>query len=140
MEEQILKNPDVEISAELLARELGKLYPVYREFIDTIESENFRFTPEWRYYKDGKAWLCKITYKKKTVAWLSLWKHCIKVGLYFTEKSGKGIETLDISDSLKKSYREHPLIGKLKPVVSEISKKSQLGDVYALMRYKSEIR
>ena len=140
MEEQVLKDPDKGITEDLLESELGKLYPVFREFMDCIETEPFGFTPEWRYYKDGKAWLCKITHRKKTVAWLSAWKHCFKVGLYFTEKTGAGIGDLDISESLKRAYEDNPMVGKLKPVTLEIDDNSQLQELYVLLEYKAGIR
>ena len=76
-------------------------------------------THEWRYYQDGKAWLCKITFRKKTVVWLSAWSDCFKLGFYFTEKSGGGIPGLHIKDSIKADYLNHQPIGKLKPLVVE---------------------
>ena len=136
-EEQLFKDPEIKVSPETLKSELGKRYPVFSEFLKQIESKEFGYQPEWRYYKDGKAWLCKVTHKKKTVAWVSLWRHCFKVAWYFTEKTGTGIEDLDISETLKTFYKEQKPIGKLKPIVSEVTKKSQLPDVYTLMRYKT---
>ncbi len=132
----LLKDPEVFPTAEVLGKVLDKTYSVFEEFINAIESEEFRFSPEWRYYKDGKAWLCKITYKKKTVVWLSVWPDCFKVALYFTEKSGEGISGLQIGDSIKEDYAKHVPIGRLKPVIVEIREKSQLLDIYALLKYK----
>jgi hypothetical protein len=140
MEEQLLKDPDVDFNDAYLEKETGKLYPVLKVFLDEVSSEAFGCNPEWRYYKDGKAWLCKVTRKKKTVIWMSVWKDCLKTALYFTEKTGAGIEDLDIDESLKTIYREHKPIGRLKPVICEVSRKSQLKDVYVLMRYKAGIK
>jgi hypothetical protein len=137
MEIRLLKNPDVFPTAEVLEKELGKKYPVFREFMNTIESEDFKLSPEWRYYNDGKAWLCKITFKKKTVVWLSLWPDCFKVGFYFTDKSGEGIPGLGISESLKDDYLNHTPVGKLKPLVVETRTMSQLPDIYRLIKYKT---
>lgn len=136
MENPLLKDPDIFPTAEVLDKVLGNLYPVFREFMDTIESEDFGLSPEWRYYKDGKAWLCKNTYKKKTVFWLSVWSDCFKVAFYFTEKSGSGIPGLIIDDSIKESYLNHKAIGKLKPLVIEGRMKSQLEDINTLIKYK----
>ncbi len=133
---QLLKDPDVSPTAEVLEKVLGKKYPVFKEFMNTAESEDFKFNPEWRYYKDGKAWLCKITFKKKTVVWLSVWSDCFKVAFYFTEKSGGGIPGLKINDTIKKDYINHKPIGKLKPLVVEIRMKSQLCDINTLLKYK----
>ncbi len=136
MEIQLLKDPDILPTAEVLEKVLGKKYPVFREFLNSAESEEFKLSPEWRYYKDGKAWLCKITFRKKTVVWLSVWPDCFKLGFYFTEKSGGGIPDLKINDSYKKDYLNHAPIGKLKPLVIETRMKSQLSDINILIKYK----
>ena len=136
MENQLLKDPDIIPTTEVLEVVLGKKYPVFREFMNTAESEEFKLNPEWRYYKDGKAWLCKISFKKKTVVWLSVWSDRFKLGFYFTEKSGGGIPELRIDDSIKEFYLNHKPIGKLKPIVVEVRKKSQLSDINTLLKYK----
>ena len=102
----------------------------------TITSKAFNLAFEWRYYKDGKAWLCKITRKKKTVVWMSAWRDCLSLGFYFTEKTGSGIAKLDIDESLKHSYATEDSIGKLKPLVVQLSTSSQLPDLYTLLQYK----
>jgi len=136
MENMLLKDPEIIPTSEVLGMELGDIYPVFREFMNIVESEDFKLNPEWRFYKDGKAWLCKITLKKKTVVWLSVWADCFKVAFYFTEKSGGGIPKLMIDDSIKEFYLNHKPIGKLKPLVVEVRMKSQLADISTLIKYK----
>lgn len=136
MERPLLNDPDAFPTSELLGQALSRAYPAYRELNDTLRSDDFMLSPEWRYYRDGKAWLCKITSGKGTVAWLSVWRGCFKVALYFTEKTGAGIADLAIADSLKEQYRSNRPSGRLKPLVIEVKKKAQLRDVHALLRYK----
>lgn len=136
MENPLLKDPEVFPSADVLDKVLDKKYPVFKEFLSTIESEEFNLVPNWRFYNDGKAWLCKITLKKKTVAWLSVWPDCFKLAFYFTEKTGEGIPELGIDESIKEVYINHKPIGKLKPLVVEVKRKSQLADLRALIAYK----
>ena len=136
MEIQPLNDPNVFPNTEVLEKVLGEIYPLYMELMNTAASQEYKLNPEWRYYKDGKAWLCKITFKKKTVAWLSVWSDCFKVAFYFTERTGAGIPDLNINDSLKEYYFNHKPIGKLKPLVVETRLKSQLGDIKTLLKYK----
>ena len=136
-DDQQLRDPEVFPTPEVLERSLGETYPALSAFLRVVESERFVFTPEWRYYKDGGGWLCKVTRKKKTVAWLSVWTGHIKVAFYFTEKTGSGISKLKIKASLKKAYADHPPSGRLKPLVAEINKASQLSDIYTLLEYKA---
>ncbi|HOY59286.1 MAG TPA: DUF3788 family protein [Verrucomicrobiota bacterium] len=136
-DDRLLRRPDVFPTPEILEGALGDIYPVLSEFLSTVESDRFSFTPEWRYYKDGGGWLCKVTLKKKTVAWLSFWTRHIKVAFYFTEKSGGGIGTLKIRASLKRAYADHAPSGRLKPLIAEIRRMSELRDVYTLLEYKA---
>lgn len=135
MEQPLLKDPEIEPSEEVLRREFGDWYPVYEAFLSRIQSDDF--AAEWRYYKDGKAWLCKISHKRKTVVWLSAWKDYFKLGFYFTEKTGAGINDLDIDQDLKQNYAEAKPVGKLKPLVANVNRLSQLPDIYSLLSYKA---
>ena len=137
MEQMLLKDPDLYPSAEALEKAMGPTYTVLSQFLDAVVSEKFGFNPEWRYYNDGKAWLCKIQYRSKTVAWLSVWPECFKVVCYFTERTGAGIPGLEIPEELKKKYREHRMIGKLKPLIMEVVGEGQLNDVYRVLEYKA---
>ena len=137
MNQQLLNDPEVEPSDEILQKQFGDWYPVYGEFIHKTQAEPFLLSPEWKYYKDGKAWLCKISRKKKTVVWLSAWEEHFKLGFYFTEKSGAGIPSLDVSSSLKENYASSKPIGRLKPLVAEVNEASRLADIYTLLEYKT---
>jgi hypothetical protein len=55
---------------------LGEVYPSYRALLDLFDRHGMIY--EWRYYMDGKAWLCKVQKKKKTIVWMSAWKGFIK--------------------------------------------------------------
>jgi hypothetical protein len=137
MTNQLLRDPETFPADAVLEQGLGRSYSAFVECMRVIASDPFRLESEWRFYKDGKAWLCKITRNKKTVAWLSAWHGCFKVACYFTERSGAGIPDLSIDDALKERYRTHAPIGRLKPLVVEVRKRSQLSDVFALLEYKA---
>jgi hypothetical protein len=134
--EQVFTDPKVSLTSQVLKSSLGKLYAIYEKLITTMESERFEATPEWRFYKDGGAWLCRITRKKKTVFWLSAWKSHFTAAFYFTEKTGKGIPDLRIKRAHTLAYTEAPPIGKLKPLIMEISTEAQLEDVFTVADYK----
>ena len=120
----------------MLKSHLGKLHRVYVKLVATMESERFEASPEWRFYKDGGAWLCKITRKKKTLFWLSAWKTHLNAGFYFTEKTGKGIADLNIKKKYKAAYQESSPIGKLKPLTIELSAEAHLKDLFTVAEYK----
>ena len=69
METQILlRDPDIFPSEEVLRNALGETnYNLFQGFVQNITSPTSGLAMEWRYYNDGKAWLCKVVNKKKTV-------------------------------------------------------------------------
>ena len=94
----LLREKEIEPVNEVLENVLGKeLFNIYQELIK-IFADEFSLEPQWKFYKDGNTWLCKVVYKKKTILWLSIWKNYIKTGFYFTEKTGIGVLELDIDN------------------------------------------
>jgi hypothetical protein len=55
---------------------LGKSYRSYCALLALFDRNEMLH--EWRYYMDGKAWLCKVQKKKKTIVWMSAWKGFIQ--------------------------------------------------------------
>ncbi|MCU4166572.1 DUF3788 family protein [Carboxylicivirga caseinilyticus] len=87
----LLRDKDIEPTDAVLENALGKeRFSIYQKLIKIFTNE-YSLEPQWRYYKDGNAWLCKIVYKKKTILWLSVWENYIKTGFYFTEKTRLGV-------------------------------------------------
>jgi len=96
--------------------------------------------PEWRYYNDGKAWLCKAVFKKKTIFWLSVWDGFFKAGFYFVERHCPGIYELAVDDSIKQELKKAKPFGTLYPVGLTISKSEQINDLLALIQYKKGLK
>lgn len=137
--EQLLRDPQQKPDVKLFKIILNEqLYNVYEE-LQNILSE-IGLSSEWRYYNDGKSWLYKITYKKRTIAWLSLWEYFFKASFYFTEKTRNGIMKLDIGDDLKSSFIEQGMVGKLIPLILKIDDPGKLEYFRRIAEYKMSIK
>jgi len=134
--EKLLTSPDLDLTSANLKNELGRWFSIYETLTETLSRPPYDISPEWRFYKDGGAWLCKMSRKKKTVFWISAWKHCLKCGFCFTRESGDGISNLAIHQSLKSSYDAATPIGKLYPLTIDLTAKKQLDDLYTVVSYK----
>lgn len=140
METPLLKEPEIVPTKEVLAKVLGRSYSAFDALITTITDPEFGLIPKWNYYKDGKAWLCKVQYKNNTVFWLSVWDKYFKTGFYFTEKNAGGIDRLDIDPGIKKNFKSSKHIGKLIPLVIAVHKKEQLDNVLKIVAYKKGLK
>jgi hypothetical protein len=142
MEENLLlRDSEIFPTAKVLENALGKVcYDVYEELTKIITSAELDLKPEWNFYKDGKAWLCKVIYKKKTVFWLSIWDKHIKITFYFTDKTYHGVMELPIDEIIKQRFEQRTAVGKLIPLVLEIDKAGQLEDFKVIINYKKGLK
>ena len=140
METRLLRDKEVYPNKEVLENALGESYLAFIELFDTISNEQYALVSEWRYYKDGQSWLCKVSNKKKTVCWISVWNEFFKTGFYFTEKTLLGINELNIEKDIKDDFRQSKNIGKLIPLVINVSRKEQIDDVLKIIKYKKKLK
>lgn len=137
-EKQLLRDPHQEPHDELLEKILSaEVYLTHRELQGRVAGMGL--VSEWRYYNDGKSWLCKITYKKKTVVWMSVWENFIKTSFYFTEKTREGIMKLESGDPEILSFMQSRPIGKLIPLILKIRHRIDLDRFERIARYKAGI-
>ncbi len=134
--EKLLTSPQLDMTSGNLGDELGPWFAIYEAMTKELSKTPYESSPEWRFYKDGGAWLCKMSRKKKTVFWISVWKQFLKCGFYFTKKSGAGIAELSIDPFIKSSYENAKPIGKLHPLTIDLTTLKQLKDLYTMARYK----
>jgi len=140
MERPLLTDQEVQPTKEVLKNALGESYVAFDELLEIITNSEVGLAAEWRYYKDGKSWLCKVTFKKKTIFWLSVWDQYFKVGFYFMERNRLDIENLDIQNSIKDDFKSSKNIGKLLPLVVNMRKKEQIPDVLKIVEYKKSLK
>lgn len=140
MEIQLLREEEILPEKEVIAKALQNAHEVFEEFTDVITNPDFQLTPEWNYYKDGKAWLCKITFKKKTVCWLSVWNGFFKTSFFFTDKNSSGVIDLEINNTIKEDFKNAKPIGRLIPLVLSISKQEEIEDALKIIEYKKSLK
>jgi len=135
-----LKDPDTYPSDEILKNVLKDSYSAYEETMKQITGSDYGLVPQWNYYKDGKAWLCKLGLKKKTIFWLSVWDGYFKAGFYFVERHCPGVLELDIDKSIKEDFTSKKPIGTLFPLAIEIRKIGQISDLLKVIEYKKGLK
>jgi hypothetical protein len=140
MEIQLLREQGIYPSEEILKNALGQIYDVLAELEKQVTQDEFALTLDWNYYNDGKSWLCKVCYKKKTVFWLSVWEGYFQTGFFFLERHLEGIAALDISEQIKEDFCRMKSVGKFLPMVIRINKQEQLADVLKVVKFKKEAK
>ena len=140
MEERCLRDSDVYPDDDVLSGCLGDAKDTWDVF-ERLLTENYPgFSREWRYYKDGNSWLCKVTKKKKTICWVSVWAGAFKVTFYFPDRA----EELITTGKLKKPYVDQFLhgrkCGKIRGVTVTAKRPADLPSVKKLIEIKERLK
>ncbi len=129
-----LSNENIYPNESVLKNVLGNSYFAYTELLKMLTSYEMKY--EWRYYKDGKSWLCKVQKKNKTIAWMSAWKDYMQTCIYFPQRQIEGVLNLDISKEIKDKIIKTKNVGKSKPCIFEVRTIEVLKDIDKVMNYK----
>lgn len=133
-----LRDGTVYPDENVLRAVLGTSYESYTVLLELFD--NNEMSHEWRYYRDGNAWLCKVQKKKRTIVWMSAWKGFMQAAIYFPEKYLERVYKMDISESVKQTFRSTGNVGKSKPCIFEIRDKKILSDFEKVMKLKTECK
>jgi len=138
MIEQLLKDPNTQLTDEFFEQVLGSSYKTWEVFSKSLLE--YDISIEWRYYKDG-GWLGKALNKKKTIFWASLSEGFFSASFNFSNKPElvEGIQNLDVSDDIKNGIITTPS-GKYIGFTINISKDEQLSDLYKMMDFKKSAK
>lgn len=135
---QLLRNSEQKPDDILFKSVFDKnIFEIMKKINQTFSATNIDF--EWRYYKDGKAWLGKATYKKKTLVWISAWESFIKASFYFTEKIRPTVINLNFDEVIKTSFTNREPVGKLIPLIVDIKDEKTLQDFITLLNHKKNL-
>ena len=125
---------------KVLSRHLGDVKITWDAFNDILKQQYPSITGEWRYYNDGKSWLFKVTKKKKTICWISVHENMYKTAFYFPDRA----EELITGSTLGKEYIDQFIngkrYGKIRAVVVETTKSSDLNTVKILIDIKEKLK
>ena len=131
----LLNDQSIFPSEEILKNVLAESYAVFEELSAILTNDGVVFA--WKYYKDSKAWLCNVSYKKKTIFWLSVWSGFFKTSFFFLERHLEGIAALNINEgsfSIEKEW------GKMIPFLFTVSKSEQLPDLLKMVELKKKAK
>jgi hypothetical protein len=140
MEKPCLNDKGEYPNDEVLSRYLGKVKNTWDSFIDFVNESYPSFSGEWRYYNDGKSWLYKLTKKKKTISWISIYYNKFKTAFYFPDRA----EDLITASKLKKEYIDQFVhgkrYGKIRGITVEVKKLTDLNTTKTLIEIKEQIK
>ena len=104
-------------------------------------SENYKESSgSWNYYNDGKQWIFKMVFKKKTLFWSSLLRDAFRVTFYFGDKAAPLIDSSNLDDKIKEDFRNGPHYGKIRGITVKILDTHDLESVKILAGIKVKMK
>ncbi len=129
-----LGNENIYPNEEVLRSILGDSFEAYTKLLEMYNSLGMVY--EWRYYNDGKAWLCKVQKKKRTIVWMSAWKGYMQATSYFPLRLIDKVYELDLREETKERIRNTKNVGKSKPCIFEIRDESVIKEFKRVVELK----
>lgn len=105
MEKQVLINPGIFPTDDVLFPYLKRSKNIFVTLFEYLHSNYPDFCENWKYYNDGKSWLLNVSYKKKTLFWLSVYDGFFRTTFYISSKFENHIFNSQIPQSLKDQYK-----------------------------------
>lgn len=140
MEKPCLSDKNEYPDDKVLNRYLGEGKNTWDILMDFI-SENYPlFTGEWRYYNDGKNWLYKVTKKKKTVCWVSVYHRKFKTTFYFPDRAEEFIVNSKLKKDTINRFVRGKHYGRIRGVSIEIQKPADLKETEILIQIKEQVK
>lgn len=140
MDALALTDPTTHPDERVLSRTLGARRTLWRQFFEEVAADQPDLATEWRYYNDGKAWLMKVTHKKKTVVWVSVHAGYFRITAYLTEKARAAVDASDLSADCKEQFANSKRYGKLIAVSVPFRKKADVKAGRALVALKLSLK
>lgn len=129
-----LADPAITPTDAVLEEVLGPSYAAYCQLLDLFKSNEL--TPEWRYYNDGKAWLCKVQKKKKTIVWMSAWHGYMQVTIYVPLRIIEKVYECGIIRETINRIENTKNVGKSKPCIFELHDSAIISELEKVMHFK----
>lgn len=140
MEKPLLTDESEYPDDEVLRRAMGRAKGAWDAFQGFIVEHHPLFSGEWRYYRDGKSWLYKLTEKKRTICWVSVWGNAFKTSFYFPDRAEEFITASRLGKEYVDQFLHGKRYGKIRAIVVDVGKAADLEAVKILIGIKELVK
>lgn len=96
-----------QVPSEAVVRShLGEAGRHWEALFDLLHEAHPGFGEEWRYYRDGKSWLLKVTHRSRTISWVSVGERAFALTVYLPPRAEQLIVGSTLPRDLKAQFLE----------------------------------
>ena len=140
MPQPVLHDPDVFPTDDIILTHLGTTRRLWEQVMQRLGEVCPGAESQWRYYTDGKSWLMKVTFRKKTLCWVSVGGGSFRMTFYFSDKAAAVIADSDIPAELKEQFATGRHFGKIRGITVQVTRKADVQTACSLMAIKAQAK
>ena len=140
MEEPVLRDAKEYPSDDVLRRNLGRAMTSWQALMEHIEQHDPALNSEWRYYKDGNSWLFKVSYKRLTLCWVTVFKGKFKTTCYFPDRAEEAITSSKLNRAYIEQYVNGRRYGKTRAISVDVRKLADLKATKEIMKTRLQVK
>lgn len=131
-----LSDPGIKPTDDYIFGILGSKQNLWIEIMSHMSHKYDGSEGGWNYYNDGKRWLFKLIYKKKTVFWIGIIEDTFRVTFWFGDKALPFINGSDLPEKIKEEFAASKKYGAVRGVSIIMKEKSDVENVLELISIK----
>jgi hypothetical protein len=139
-EKPVLSDKNVIPDNNLLSGYLKDKMALWLLLDDQILKSYENATGTWNYYNDGKSWLYKMVFKKKTLFWGGLFDDTFRITFYFGDKAEPLIDASGLAQLIKDDFKTAKRYGAIRAISTKVTDKEDIDIILLLASIKVKLK
>jgi hypothetical protein len=139
-DEILLTDRNIFPSDEIIFSIIGETDEYWKAIMKFMADNYTGSSGEWNFYNDGKRWLFKMVYKKKTVFWAGIIKDGFRITFYLGNKAEAVIDNSDLPEKLKEEFRTAKRYGLIRPLTFLVERQEDLENILKVVEIKVKLK
>ncbi len=140
MEPLVLTDKSVYPDDDLIFSIIGRNSVYWKNLLKSIRELYPASEEVWRYYNDGKNWLFRIIFKKKTLFWIGVVADTFRITFYFGDKAEPAIVKSNLPDEIKMDFINGKRYGKLRAITIKVKSQEDIDHALIIAGIKVAIK
>jgi hypothetical protein len=136
----MLTNSLVHPTDEIIFSIIGEKQEYWKAIMIYMEEMYIGSAGEWNFYNDGKRWLFKMVYRKKTIFWAGILKGTFRVTFYLGNKAEEIIDKSELPSSVKEEFRTAKRYGLIRPLTFVVNNHDDYENILKVIDIKSKLK
>jgi hypothetical protein len=136
----MLTNSLVHPTDEIIFSYIGEKQEYWKAIMLYMSELYLGSAGEWNFYNDGKRWLFKMVYRKKTIFWAGILKDSFRVTFYLGNKAEAIIDESELPSSVKEEFKTAKRYGLIRPLTFLVNSHADYDNVLKVIDIKTQLK